>query len=114
NLVSSVFLLRNGGKQIGERSQFLDTAYGLYHPGIQLMGNGSERMGGCQQKNIQHDINRNCRDRSIGGDRWIRQFPDLLKSCFTMDTKFKHVSYLWDENKAKALENDEIGLLLYR
>lgn len=31
-----------------------------------------------------------------------------------MDTKFKHVSYLWDENKAKALENDEIGLLLYR
>src|SRR5690606_5416286 len=49
-----------------------------------------------------------------GGDRWIWQFPDLLKSCFTMDTKFKHVSYLWDENKAKALENDEIGLLLYR
>lgn len=31
-----------------------------------------------------------------------------------MDTKFKHVSYLWDENQAKALENDEIGLLLYR
>lgn len=28
--------------------------------------------------------------------------------------KFEHVSYLWDEKKAAALEGDEIGLLLYR
>jgi len=28
--------------------------------------------------------------------------------------EFKHVSYLWDNEKAKPLENDEVGLLLYR
>lgn len=28
--------------------------------------------------------------------------------------KFKHVSYLWDENKAAALAGDEVGLLIYR
>src|SRR6478736_4810911 len=27
---------------------------------------------------------------------------------------FKHVSYLWDEAKAAALEGDEVGLLIYR
>ena len=27
---------------------------------------------------------------------------------------FKHVSYLWDENKAAALTGDEVGLLVYR
>ena len=34
-----------------------------------------------------------------------------------MDTqadKFKHVSYLWDEEKAAALAGDEVGLLIYR
>lgn len=31
-----------------------------------------------------------------------------------MDTKFKHVSYLWDESKASALGNDQVALLLYR
>ena len=27
---------------------------------------------------------------------------------------FKHVSYLWDEEKATALAGDEVGLLIYR
>ena len=27
---------------------------------------------------------------------------------------FKFVSYLWDEEKAKALAGDEVGLLVYR
>ncbi|HEY9561167.1 MAG TPA: bifunctional aldolase/short-chain dehydrogenase [Anseongella sp.] len=31
-----------------------------------------------------------------------------------MNKQFKHVSYLWDESKAKALEGDEVALLLYR
>src|SRR6476620_4409574 len=29
-------------------------------------------------------------------------------------TKFKHVSYLWDDEKAAALAGDEVGLLIYR
>lgn len=29
-------------------------------------------------------------------------------------TRFKHVSYLWDEKKAAALAGDEVGLLIYR
>ncbi|MDH4296892.1 MAG: bifunctional aldolase/short-chain dehydrogenase [Cyclobacteriaceae bacterium] len=29
-------------------------------------------------------------------------------------TRFSHVSYLWDEKKAKALAGDEVGLLIYR
>jgi rhamnulose-1-phosphate aldolase/alcohol dehydrogenase len=29
-------------------------------------------------------------------------------------TKFKHVSYLWDDSKAAQLKNDEVGLLIYR
>ena len=29
-------------------------------------------------------------------------------------TKFKHVSYLWDEKKAAELAGDEVALLLYR
>ncbi len=29
-------------------------------------------------------------------------------------TKFKHVSYLWDEKKAAALAGDEVALLIYR
>jgi len=29
-------------------------------------------------------------------------------------TRFKHVSYLWDEKTAAALEGDEVGLLVYR
>ncbi|MEO5889045.1 MAG: bifunctional aldolase/short-chain dehydrogenase [Ferruginibacter sp.] len=28
--------------------------------------------------------------------------------------QFKHVSYLWDENKAASLAGDEVGLLIYR
>jgi rhamnulose-1-phosphate aldolase/alcohol dehydrogenase len=31
-----------------------------------------------------------------------------------MTTKFKHVSYLWDEEKAASLEDDEVALLVYR
>src|SRR5258706_5775763 len=29
-------------------------------------------------------------------------------------TKFKHVSYLWDEAKAASMKNDEVALLVYR
>jgi rhamnose utilization protein RhaD (predicted bifunctional aldolase and dehydrogenase) len=29
-------------------------------------------------------------------------------------TKFKHVSYLWDEQKASAMAGDEVELLIYR
>ena len=29
-------------------------------------------------------------------------------------TKFKHVSYLWDHSKAEQLNNDEVALLIYR
>ncbi len=29
-------------------------------------------------------------------------------------TKFKHVSYLWDDARASALEGDEVALLIYR
>src|SRR3954454_162531 len=32
----------------------------------------------------------------------------------TTTIEFKHVSYLWDEKKAAALEGDEVGLLIYR
>ncbi|MEK6783318.1 MAG: bifunctional aldolase/short-chain dehydrogenase [Bacteroidota bacterium] len=31
-----------------------------------------------------------------------------------MKTKFKHVSYHWDESKAALLKGDEVGLLIYR
>lgn len=31
-----------------------------------------------------------------------------------VSTTFKHVSYLWEEAKAAALQGDEVGLLLYR
>jgi rhamnulose-1-phosphate aldolase/alcohol dehydrogenase len=30
------------------------------------------------------------------------------------ETKFNHVSYLWDEKKAAELKGDEVGLLIYR
>lgn len=32
----------------------------------------------------------------------------------TTQTQFKHVSYLWDEKKAAALNGDEVELLIYR
>src|SRR3990170_499167 len=32
----------------------------------------------------------------------------------TTTTEFKHVSYLWDEKKAAALQRDEVALLIYR
>src|SRR5690606_31919596 len=32
----------------------------------------------------------------------------------TVKKQFKHVSYLWDEEKAAALAGDEVALLLYR
>jgi rhamnulose-1-phosphate aldolase/alcohol dehydrogenase len=32
----------------------------------------------------------------------------------TLTTKFKHVSYLWDEKKASELAGDEVALLVYR
>lgn len=32
----------------------------------------------------------------------------------TATTKFKHVSYLWDDKKAAELAGDEVGLLVYR
>ena len=32
----------------------------------------------------------------------------------TVTTKFKHVSYLWDEKKASELAGDEVALLVYR
>ncbi len=31
-----------------------------------------------------------------------------------LEKQFNHVSYLWDEEKAKALGNDEVALLIYR
>lgn len=31
-----------------------------------------------------------------------------------LTSQFKHVSYLWDEEKAAALAGDEVGLLIYR
>src|SRR6056300_1565517 len=31
-----------------------------------------------------------------------------------MKTNFKHVNYLWDDNKANALKDDQIALFLYR
>lgn len=31
-----------------------------------------------------------------------------------VNKSFKHVSYLWDEAKAEALQGDEVGLLVYR
>ena len=32
----------------------------------------------------------------------------------TATTKFKHVSYLWDEAKAASMKGDEVALLVYR
>ena len=32
----------------------------------------------------------------------------------TTETKFKHVSYLWDEKKAAEMAGDEVALLIYR
>src|SRR4051812_4498958 len=32
----------------------------------------------------------------------------------TTTQQFKHVSYLWDERKAAALGDDQVGLLIYR
>src|SRR5438270_9767357 len=32
----------------------------------------------------------------------------------TTTTRFRHVSYLWDDNKASELSGDEVGLLVYR
>jgi rhamnose utilization protein RhaD (predicted bifunctional aldolase and dehydrogenase) len=32
----------------------------------------------------------------------------------TSTTEFKHVSYLWDDEKAAALAGDEVALLIYR
>ncbi|MDN3669415.1 bifunctional aldolase/short-chain dehydrogenase [Echinicola jeungdonensis] len=32
----------------------------------------------------------------------------------TLERTFKHVNYLWDEDKAKELEGDEVALLIYR
>ncbi|HTF31123.1 MAG TPA: hypothetical protein VK625_19845, partial [Flavitalea sp.] len=29
-------------------------------------------------------------------------------------SKFRHVSYLWDEQKAEALKDDQVALLIYR
>lgn len=34
--------------------------------------------------------------------------------AITSTTQFKHVSYLWDEKKAAAMEGDEVALLIYR
>ena len=31
-----------------------------------------------------------------------------------LETKYKHVSYLWDDQKAKAMAGDEVALLVYR
>src|SRR5210317_255315 len=31
-----------------------------------------------------------------------------------MKTNFKHVNYLWDDNKANALGDDQVALFLYR
>src|SRR5436309_5013415 len=32
----------------------------------------------------------------------------------TTTTRFRHVSYLWDDKKASELKGDEVGLLIYR
>src|SRR5438270_949347 len=32
----------------------------------------------------------------------------------TTTTRFRHVSYLWDDNKASELKGDEVALLIYR
>jgi rhamnulose-1-phosphate aldolase/alcohol dehydrogenase len=36
------------------------------------------------------------------------------KNAALTSGSFKHVSYLWDEEKAKSLAGDEVGLLIYR
>ena len=32
----------------------------------------------------------------------------------TKNMNFKHVSYLWDDDKAEALAGDEVALFIYR
>ena len=38
----------------------------------------------------------------------------MLKYVCLQTTKFKHVSYLWDEKKAAEMAGDEVALLIYR
>jgi len=38
----------------------------------------------------------------------------IMGMSANVTTRFKHVSYLWDEKKAEALAGDEVGLLIYR
>jgi rhamnulose-1-phosphate aldolase/alcohol dehydrogenase len=42
-----------------------------------------------------------------------KQIKDQTMSA-TSAVKFKHVSYLWDDAKAAALQGDEVALLIYR
>ena len=43
----------------------------------------------------------------------MTDFPRINFSFTWMD-QFKHVSYLWDEQKAAAMAGDEVALLIYR
>jgi hypothetical protein len=38
----------------------------------------------------------------------------MLKDMSIETTRFKHVSYLWDDAAAKAIAGDEVALLIYR
>jgi rhamnulose-1-phosphate aldolase/alcohol dehydrogenase len=49
----------------------------------------------------------------IGKQIVNKNIKDIIMSVSTTRA-FKHVSYLWDEQKAAALAGDEVGLLIYR
>src|SRR6202050_3727946 len=93
----------------------MDTAYGVYYPGGESLGNCIERVEGGQLANPGNDHDGYRRHFVVGDAGGLWEFFKVKLTYMSVTAKtFKHVSYLWDEKAAASMEGDEVALLVYR
>src|SRR6185437_1649795 len=114
-VVSAVFLLWHGGKPSRQWRQLVDPAHGVHHPRSESMGFRTEGMERSKPENKNDDPDGHPVHPGGGGTRRLREFIEIekYKHMSVITTKFKHVSYLWDEKKAAEMAGDEVALLIY-
>src|SRR6185312_6189538 len=115
-VVPAVLFLRHGGKPAGQRRQLVDPAHGVHHPGSQPLGFRTKGMEGCKPENQNDHPGGHLRHPAGGRTGRVRKFIEIVKykHMSVTTTKFKHVSYLWDEKTAAEMAGDEVALLIYR
>jgi len=73
-MVPAVLFLRDGGEPIRQRSELLDIAYGVHHPGSEWLGDSAEGMEWGEQKDEGYDHGGDHCDTVLGDTGGVWKF----------------------------------------